>query len=69
MNLDEAIEHCKSVAHDCRKEGTGINSMQECADDHMQLAQWLEELKAYRKKEESKLTDKEIKMIARKLKE
>ena len=38
MTLDEAIIHCKEKAQgDCA-----------CADDHRQLAEWLEELKRYR---------------------
>lgn len=41
MTLDEAIEHAKEVASSCKNK--------ECADDHRQLAQWLEELREYRK--------------------
>lgn len=39
MNIDEAIEHCKNIAResDCK-----------CALEHKQLAEWLEELKAFR---------------------
>ena len=65
MNLNEAIQHCREkvdeenrkskyqaetsavdddyrlgMAHDCK----------ECAKDHEQLAEWLEELRAYRGK-------------------
>ena len=41
MTLDEAIEHAKEVACSCKNK--------ECAEDHRQLAQWLEELREYRK--------------------
>lgn len=47
MTLDEAIRHCKEKACDNTQ----------CALEHKQLAEWLEELKEYRKnagKEESK---------------
>ena len=39
MTLDEAIEHCKEKS--C--------SNTECAREHKQLAEWLEELKEYKK--------------------
>lgn len=35
MTLDEAIDHAREVADGCGK----------CADEHRQLAEWLEELK------------------------
>lgn len=38
-SLDEAIEHCEQKS--C--------SDTECANEHRQLAEWLKELKAYRK--------------------
>lgn len=41
MNIEEAIEHCKEQAKVC--------SIKKCADDHLQLAKWLEELKELRK--------------------
>ena len=34
MTLDEAIDHAREVADGCG----------ECADEHRQLAEWLEEL-------------------------
>lgn len=37
MTIDEAIEHCKEQAKFC--------SIQECSEEHLQLAEWLEELK------------------------
>lgn len=39
MTLDEAIDHAKEVAKRCDK----------CGEEHKQLAEWLEELKQYRK--------------------
>ena len=43
MNLDEAIQHCYGRARaDCS----------ECAEEHLQLAEWLEELKQYKGLEE-----------------
>ena len=40
MTLDEAISHCKEKAITCSIKG--------CAEDHLQLARWLEELKLLR---------------------
>ena len=39
MTLDDAIKHCQQVADesDC-----------ECADEHRQLAEWLQELKEFK---------------------
>lgn len=37
MTLDEAIEHAREVADN--------TECSECADEHLQLAEWLEELK------------------------
>lgn len=47
MNLDEAIQHCKEIA---------TSQCSECADEHKQLAEWLEELKRY--KDETPITIK-----------
>jgi len=41
MTLDEAIVHAREVA-------ASLGDCSECAKDHLQLAEWLEELKAYR---------------------
>lgn len=42
ISLDEAILHCQErAAADCSK----------CAREHLQLAEWLEELKSLRKKQ------------------
>lgn len=42
MTLDEAIEHCVTVAGNCNR--------YQCSNDHLQLAGWLLELKRYRSK-------------------
>jgi len=43
MTLDEAIKHCKEQAK--------IQGVCDCAAEHSQLAEWLEELKGYRQRE------------------
>jgi hypothetical protein len=43
MTLDEAIEHCCEKAAELKSRGCS-----ECSLDHMQLAEWLSELKAWR---------------------
>lgn len=57
MNLDEAIKHCKEVAHEKRiefGECISVNDLEnaeacyECGEVHKQLASWLTELKRYR---------------------
>jgi hypothetical protein len=45
MTLDDAIEHCNDVANNCKNKS--------CANDHLQLAEWLMELKKL--KEENNL--------------
>lgn len=55
MTLDEAIKHCDEVAEqfERKKELTAVTlEMYKCAEEHRQLAEWLRELKAYRKNEE-----------------
>lgn len=42
MKLEEAINHCEEVALSCNK------SNRECALDHIQLMQWLKELRVIR---------------------
>jgi hypothetical protein len=45
MTIEEAIEHCEEVAdYDCYNDKEF-----ECAKEHRQLAEWLEELKKYRR--------------------
>ncbi len=41
MTLDEAIEHCMDVANGKTAQG----ECKECAEEHMQLAKWLKELR------------------------
>ena len=54
MTLDEAIKHAKEVAEENREEAcfTSIpwhaKDCEKCAEEHEQLARWLEELKQYR---------------------
>lgn len=42
MNLDEAIKHCEEVALSCS------NDEKKCALEHVQLMQWLKELRVLR---------------------
>ena len=56
LTLDEAIKHCKEKAEELRKEASfmpdyseDIEPCLECAAEHEQLAEWLAELKEYRK--------------------
>ena len=44
MTLDEAKEHCIEVSKNCQNEQCGL--------EHKQLANWLEELRQYREREE-----------------
>ena len=57
MSIDEAIIHAREVAErnrkqykNCPSDRTDIRyqTCEECAEEHEQLAEWLEELKAYR---------------------
>lgn len=60
MTLDEAIQHCLDVAKaqehiakhyiptDYYDETNSPSDCLQCAADHMQLAEWLTELKTYR---------------------
>ena len=55
MTLDEAIVHAKETAKKLRAmtsvtNGKPYNECLECAKDHEQLADWLEELNRYRGK-------------------
>lgn len=46
MTLDEAIQHANDKALEmCRNPDT-----RECGQEYLQLAKWLEELEAYKKK-------------------
>lgn len=46
MTLDEAIKHCMEIAHN--------TTCADCKNEHLQLAEWLLELKKRREKEEEK---------------
>lgn len=52
MTLEEAIEHCEETAYILDKQmDDGFHDEQECMkcrDEHLQLAEWLKELKARR---------------------
>lgn len=58
MTLDEAIAHARDVASEqrmrsgvCTQNGTECDKFSaclQCAEEHEQLAEWMEELKAYR---------------------
>lgn len=50
MTLDEAIKHAEEVAEEHTKYNFygGYESCDECAKEHRQLAEWLEELKQLR---------------------
>ena len=63
LTLDEAIKHAKEVAKTNRAEATYnfpdlkeyYDNCSECANQHNQLAEWLEELKSYKDAEEQGL--------------
>lgn len=44
MTLDEAIKHCKE-----KEKEQALNGCFACAEEHKQLAEWLKELKEWRK--------------------
>jgi len=48
MTLDQAIQHAQEVAEACKG---GTSSEQQCAEDHQQLVEWLQELKRFRANE------------------
>lgn len=58
MEIEEAISHAREVAELQREKANNITTIPShkvicntCAEEHEQLAEWLEELKAYREKE------------------
>ena len=64
LTIDEAINHAKEVAKEKYNEGFlchanpddgELNKCIECAKEHEQLAEWLEELKSYKTLEEQGL--------------
>lgn len=77
MTLEEAIKHCEEVAEEqekkARKKNDGTMSTrikcEECAKEHRQLAEWLVELKAWRRLGEllnEVLTEEQIKKLKEK---
>ena len=53
MTLDEAIKHARDKAKEQKyyasfERGKRIQSCKKCAEEHEQLAEWLEELKEYK---------------------
>ena len=57
MTIEEAIKHAEEVAEEKEKEGkllcdseAGSIGCLKCAEEHRQLAEWLKELKRYRKR-------------------
>ena len=53
MTLDEAIKHARDKANEQKyyasfERGKHIQSCKKCAEEHEQLAKWLEELKEYK---------------------
>lgn len=59
MTIDEAIEHCKEIARECE---LGEKPMV-CAQEHWQLAEWLEELKTL-KMQNMKTLDEIIRVMS-----
>ena len=66
MSIDEAIAHAREVAErnrkqykNCPSDRTDIKhqTCEECAEEHEQLAEWLEELKAYRTLDKTNFSD------------
>ena len=54
MTLDEAIEHCLEKAKEEKRKLLKVGDIyacSKCAEEHEQLAEWLQELKNYRKRE------------------
>lgn len=51
MTLDEAIKHCEDVAAKCFVERSARNHSGKCGFEHLELAEWLKELKAYKEQE------------------
>ena len=51
MTIEEAIQHCREVALRCNEE------QRECALEHVQLMDWLKELKCLRKVVDKKYLD------------
>ena len=52
VNIEEAIAHAREIANKnsgcCKHCNCTTNDCKSCQEEHEQLAEWLEELKAYR---------------------
>ena len=49
MTIDEAIKKCKDITNkDANLHGYCMCLCNKCEQEHVQIAEWLEELKAYR---------------------
>ena len=63
MTIDESIEHAKEKAKEQRyyanfeRNGMMYQSRIKCAEEHEQLAEWLEELKAMRNLDKTNFSD------------
>ena len=59
MTIDEAIAHERQKAKDNRNEfyTFGVQKCKQCAEEHEQRAEWLEELKAYRTLDKTNFSD------------
>lgn len=52
MTLDEAIKECYDIANsNLEYEWDDPKLASDCRKDHLQIAKWLEELKAYRERD------------------
>lgn len=62
MTLDETIKHCEDVAAKCFVERSARNHSGKCGFEHLELAAWLRELKAYKEQEpcEDAISRKEL---------
>jgi hypothetical protein len=57
MTLDEAIKHAEDVAAKCFAERSARNHSGKCGFEHLELAAWLRELKAYKEQDHCENTD------------
>ena len=69
MTLDEAIKHCEEKAEEIRKANEEMpaecklsEDLCECAREHEQLAEWLNELRKLKKCRECPLVKEECKL-------
>ena len=62
MTLEEAIRHAEEVAESCQLKAYDIErndykDLEECAAEHRQLAEWLKELREFRREHERESYD------------